>query len=51
MARARAALPRVALSTDAIVGFCGETEDDHAATLDLLRATRYDAAFLFAYSR
>jgi hypothetical protein len=32
-------------------GFCGETEEEHAATLDLLRATRYDNAFLFAYSR
>lgn len=32
-------------------GFCGETEEEHAATLDLLRSTRYDNAFLFAYSR
>lgn len=33
-----------------IVGFCGETEDDHAASLDLMRAVGFDQAFLFAYS-
>jgi hypothetical protein len=32
-------------------GFCGETDADHRATLDLLRSTRYSAGFLFAYSR
>ena len=31
-------------------GFSGETEEEHAATLDLLRTTRYDNAFLFSYS-
>lgn len=31
-------------------GFSGETEEEHAATLDLLRNTRYDNAFLFSYS-
>ena len=31
-------------------GFCGETEAEHAATVDLLRNTRYDNAFLFSYS-
>lgn len=31
-------------------GFCGETEEEHAASLDLLRNTRYDNAFLFSYS-
>lgn len=31
-------------------GFCGETEEEHAASLDLLRSTRYDNAFLFSYS-
>ncbi|GBF91424.1 hypothetical protein Rsub_04164 [Raphidocelis subcapitata] len=51
VARARAAVPGVALSTDIICGFCGETDEEHAATLDLLRSTRYDSAFLFAYSR
>ena len=45
------AAEQVALSTDLISGFCGETEEDHAATLDLLQRTGYDQAFLFAYSR
>lgn len=31
-------------------GFCGETEEEHLATVDLLRNTRYDNAFLFSYS-
>lgn len=46
-----AADPQVTLSTDIIVGFCGETEEDHQATLDLMRRTGYDQAFMFAYSR
>lgn len=37
-------------STDMIVGFCGEREEDHAASLGLMRAVGYDQAFLFAYS-
>ena len=41
---------QIALSTDLILGFCGETEEDHAQTLDLLRTVGYDQAFLFAYS-
>ena len=40
----------VGLSSDFIAGFCGETEDDHAQTLDLVRSIGYDSAFLFAYS-
>lgn len=39
-----------ARSTDMIVGFCGEEEEDHAASLDLMRSVGYDQAFLFAYS-
>lgn len=31
-------------------GFCGETEEEHLATLDLMRRTAYDQAFMFAYS-
>ncbi len=46
----RAALPGIALTTDLIVGFPGETDADYQATLDLLREVRYDAAFTFAYS-
>ena len=34
-----------------IAGFCGESEEDHAASLDLLQRVGYDQAFLFAYSR
>jgi tRNA-2-methylthio-N6-dimethylallyladenosine synthase len=48
--RLRASIPHVALSTDIIVGFPGEAEEDFRATEDYLRATRYDSAFLFKYS-
>jgi tRNA-2-methylthio-N6-dimethylallyladenosine synthase len=46
----RAAIPEVAVSTDIIVGFPGETEDDFAATLDTVVAARFDSAFMFQYS-
>ena len=46
----RAAVPGIALSTDIIVGFPGETEADYEATLDLMRRVRYDDAFLYKYS-
>ena len=49
--RGSSLVAQVTLSTDLIVGFCGETEADHEATLDLLRTTGYEQAFLFAYSR
>ncbi|MBX5466658.1 MAG: tRNA (N6-isopentenyl adenosine(37)-C2)-methylthiotransferase MiaB [Firmicutes bacterium] len=48
--RIRAAIPDVALTTDLIVGFPGETEEDFAATLDLVKRVRFDAAFTFLYS-
>ncbi|MBX7081499.1 MAG: tRNA (N6-isopentenyl adenosine(37)-C2)-methylthiotransferase MiaB [Nannocystaceae bacterium] len=48
--RLRAAIPGLALSTDLMVGFCGETEDDHAQTLSLMREVRFDSAFMFRYS-
>jgi hypothetical protein len=32
-------------------GFCGETDEEHAGTVDLMRSTKYDAAFMFAYSQ
>jgi tRNA-2-methylthio-N6-dimethylallyladenosine synthase len=48
--RARAIVPDLSLSTDIIAGFCGETEDEHAETLSLMRDVRYDHAFTFAYS-
>ena len=50
VARLRAAVPTIALSTDILSGFSGETEADHAATLELMRAVRFDSAFMFAYS-
>ncbi len=46
----RERVPGVGLSTDLIVGFPGETEDDFAATLDLVRQVEYDSFFSFEYS-
>src|SRR5207249_2461333 len=46
----RRLLPDVALSTDMIVGFPGETEDDFAETLSLTRLVRYQSMFSFKYS-
>ena len=48
--RIRERLPGVALSSDFIAGFCGETEEDHRDTLDLLEEVRFENAFIFAYS-
>lgn len=48
--RVRRAVPDIALSTDIIVGFPGETEDDFELTLDLVRTVRFDHAFTFIYS-
>ena len=50
VARLRAAMPAIALSTDVLTGFSGETLADHAATLALMREIRFDSAFMFAYS-
>ena len=49
--RLRGVVPELALSTDIIVGFPGETERDFEATLEVMRAVRYDSAFMFKYSR
>ena len=46
----RAAIPGLALGTDVIVGFPGETEEDFAQTLELVEEVRYDSAFTFIYS-
>jgi tRNA-2-methylthio-N6-dimethylallyladenosine synthase len=46
----RQAQPQLSLTTDIIVGFPGETEDDFVATLSLVEAIRFDGAFTFAYS-
>ena len=46
----RKAVPGIGLSTDIIVGFPGETEDDFRNTMDLVREIRFDSAFTFVYS-
>jgi tRNA-2-methylthio-N6-dimethylallyladenosine synthase len=48
--RLRGALPDLALGTDLIVGFPGETEDDFQETLSLVEEVRFDSAFTFIYS-
>ncbi|HYZ13830.1 MAG TPA: tRNA (N6-isopentenyl adenosine(37)-C2)-methylthiotransferase MiaB [Actinomycetota bacterium] len=48
--RIRAAIPQVAVSTDIIVGFPGETEDDFEDTLDVVARARFDQAYTFQYS-
>ncbi len=48
--RVRTAIPDAAISTDIIVGFPGESEEDFAATLDVVRAARFAQAFTFQYS-
>ena len=50
VARVRAAIPALALSTDIIVGFHGEADADFDATIALMREVGYDAAFMFKYS-
>src|SRR5438876_940991 len=46
----RAAIPDLALTTDIIIGFPGETEEDFRETLEVVEEVRYDAAFTFVYS-
>lgn len=46
----RSTIPRCALSTDIIVGFCTETDEDHRKTLELMETVRYDGAYMFKYS-
>jgi len=48
--RVRAARPDIALSTDIIVGFPGETDEDFEATLDIVRKVRFAQAYSFKYS-
>ncbi|MCV7423291.1 tRNA (N6-isopentenyl adenosine(37)-C2)-methylthiotransferase MiaB [Mycobacterium yunnanensis] len=49
--RVRAAIPHAAITTDLIVGFPGETEDDFAATLEVVERARFASAFTFQYSK
>jgi len=49
--RVRAAMPHAAITTDIIVGFPGETEEDFVATLEVVRQARFTAAFTFQYSK
>ncbi len=49
--RVRAAMPDAAITTDIIVGFPGETEEDFADTMDLVRRARFTGAFTFLYSK
>jgi tRNA-2-methylthio-N6-dimethylallyladenosine synthase len=50
IAAIRRILPDAAISTDLIAGFSGETPEDHAATLSLMREVGYEFAFMFKYS-
>ena len=47
----RAAIPDISLTTDIIVGFPGETEEDFLETMDVVEKVRYDSAFTFIYSK
>lgn len=49
--RIRQAIPEISLTTDIIVGFPGETEEDFAETMDVVRQVRFDSAFTFIYSK
>ncbi|RJL26525.1 tRNA (N6-isopentenyl adenosine(37)-C2)-methylthiotransferase MiaB [Bailinhaonella thermotolerans] len=51
ISRVREAMPDAAISTDIIVGFPGETEEDFQATLDVVRESRFANAFTFQYSK
>ncbi|MBQ7634399.1 MAG: tRNA (N6-isopentenyl adenosine(37)-C2)-methylthiotransferase MiaB [Bacteroidaceae bacterium] len=50
IAAIRSIVPGCAVSTDIFAGYCGETEEDHALSLSLMRECAFDAAFMFKYS-
>lgn len=47
----KSAIPDIAITTDIIVGFPGETEEDFLETMDVVKKVRYDSAFTFIYSK
>ncbi|MEB3368465.1 tRNA (N6-isopentenyl adenosine(37)-C2)-methylthiotransferase MiaB [Saccharopolyspora mangrovi] len=49
--KVRAAMPEAAITTDIIVGFPGETEEDFEATMEVVRRARFSSAFTFQYSK
>ena len=49
--RIKNAIPDISLTTDIIVGFPGETEEDFLETMDVVKKVRYDSAFTFIYSK
>ena len=51
MEKIRKACPDISLTTDIIVGFPGETEEDFKETLDVVEKVRYDSAYTFIYSK
>lgn len=51
VAAIRRRMPDCAVTTDLIAGFCGETAEDHAQTLSLMREMGYDSAYMFKYSQ
>lgn len=50
IAKIKEIMPDCAIATDVIAGFCGETEEDHQATLSLMREVGYSFAYMFKYS-
>ncbi|MCZ2083740.1 MAG: tRNA (N6-isopentenyl adenosine(37)-C2)-methylthiotransferase MiaB [Flavobacteriales bacterium] len=48
--KAKELIPDVSFSQDMIIGFCGETEEDHQLTLSLMREVEYDYGYMFSYS-
>jgi tRNA-2-methylthio-N6-dimethylallyladenosine synthase len=49
--KVRSAIPNAAITTDIIVGFPGESDDDFAQTIDLVRQAKFSAAYTFQYSK
>jgi len=50
VAEIRALMPEVSLTTDVIAGFCGETDEDFAQTVEVMQNVEFDSAFIFKYS-